>query len=247
MIPKHLAIVPLRPERQAALRAIVIVEEKRAVDPTWKCHEYPYAQTFMRLLFGKGKVCGKNLNRVAGIRYDAKERLSTLKFWEIALDDFIRTQGRCCPNPLPSELASYIFPEEVYARQNRLSKRRDLKFAQYTRQVNKAARSQEDAYQNLVGRAEIELAFQTPETLRAWYCAWSREDIRKSDMDRMLWAFIDRMPSLSHIERIYYSADDPSYYIENEIWHSVAEATAEHKALERWMVPNKLIHRKEAA
>lgn len=245
MIPNNRALVPLLPERLAALRAIIFVEDKRATDPTWKCYDYPYAQAFFRFLCGKGKVCGKSLNKVFGIRYDAKERLTTLRNWEIAIDDFIRSQGRYCPTPLSGDMVDYIFPEQAFLRKDRENKRHDRRFSLYSRRRSKEAASHELEYQNLVGRAEIELAFQTPETLRAWYCHWSREDIRKSDMDSMLWGFIERMPSLSHIERSYFSADDPSWYIENEIWHAVKEATVVQKMLDRWMVPNKLALREE--
>jgi hypothetical protein len=68
-IPKHLSLVPLWPERQAALQAIIDVEDTAPYRRnTW----YLYAKAFFRRLTGRGKVNGKALRSVVGVLWDLR-------------------------------------------------------------------------------------------------------------------------------------------------------------------------------
>ncbi|ECM9894510.1 hypothetical protein YL93_20695 [Salmonella enterica subsp. enterica serovar Montevideo] len=238
MIPRSHALVPQLPEQEAAAKAIIYVEEKRAKDPTWKCYSSPYAQAFLRFLCGKGKISGKSLNQIRDIIWDKEDKIP-LSSYERALDDFISSRGRYCPTPLPSDLARYVFPENLFRRSDRQEKRRTREFHQYSRREQRKRQERENKYACLVGQAEIDLAFQTPESLRAWYLRWSQSDIKQYDLERMLWTWLERCPSLSHLERWQYS-DCPVWVLESDIRDAAASLTTEQKALERWLVPNKL-------
>ncbi|OVZ88308.1 hypothetical protein CBW54_09670 [Yersinia kristensenii] len=243
MIPRSHSLIPLRPERQAVIKAIAFVDAKRETEPCWKIADYPYVQAFFRFLCGKGKVTGKNLNKVAGVRWDPKERLSSLADWERGLDMFISSEGRYCPTPLPSDLATYIFPELAFSRAERKDKRWKRGFQQYSRQQDKERNREEEKYQSVVGQAEIELAFQTPETLRSWYAHWSQQDIRSYDLEHMVWAWMGRFPSLIEVHRWYYRGQEPLWRMMDFVRQISQNISAEQQALDRWLVPNKLLFR----
>ncbi|WP_387691599.1 plasmid SOS inhibition protein A [Photorhabdus sp. RM71S] len=186
------------PERQAAIKAVIHVEEKRAKDPYWKCHSSPYAQAFFRFLCGSSKITGRAINQVMGVYWRKEDKIALARY-EQAFDVFIGSQGQCCPSPLPFDLACHIFPEVMFSRHDRQEKRWQREGHQYSRQETKRRQEREARYQNLVGRTATDLAFQTPETLRAWYLHWSQHDIRQYDMEKMLWSWIERCPSLSNL------------------------------------------------
>lgn len=242
MIPRHRSLVPLSPERQAAIKALVYVEEKRGAVPDWKNAHYdtPYAHAFFRFLFGKSKISGKMLNRIAGVFWDPKDRLGSLARWESAFDIFIRSEGRECPLPLPSELANHIFPEFAFLRADRREKRRERVHQVYTRQYQKQRNDEDRKYQALVGQAEVELAFQTPETLRAWYQQWSQQDIRSYDLDTMFWQWSKRFPSLRDVLGWYVYSHEPLWRLVDEVSQCAMDASADVRALDQWLLPNKL-------
>lgn len=234
MIPRHLSLVTQLPEREAAINAILHVEENlRAVT----CRQpYPYARAFFRFLTGSSKISSRSLNRVRGV-YWLKEDKIPLASYEEAIDRLIRSRGKYCWFPLDGTLAHTLFPEQAFSVSERQNKRNKREAVQYGRQEERRAQEREDKYRNLVGKAEIDLAFQTPETLRAWYEFWSQQDIRDYDIQRMLWAWTERSPSLSHLVKAYY---DRAHEIVLDV-HDVAESsTPAEKELERWMVPNKI-------
>jgi len=240
MTPRSHSLIPLRPERQAVIKAIAFVDAKREAEPCWKIADYPYAKAFFRFLCGKGKVTGKTLNKVTGVRWDPKERLSSLADWERGFDMFISSEGRYCPTPLPSDLATYIFPELAFSRLDRKEKRWKREFQQYSRQQDRERNREEEKYQSVVGQAEIELAFQTPETLRAWYAHWSQQDIRSYDLEHMFWAWAGRFPSLTEVHRWDSRGQEPLWQMVDVVGHVSQKTCAEQQALDRWLVPNKL-------
>jgi len=242
MIPRHRSLVPLSPERQAAIKAILYVEVKREAVAGWKEGEddIPYARAFFRFLFGKSKVSGKMLNRIAGVFWDPKDRRGSLGQWESAFDVFIRSEGRECPLPLPSELANHIFPEFAFSHADRREKRRERVHQVYTRQYQKQRNDEEQKYQARVGQADVELAFQTPETLRAWYQQWSQQDIRPDDLDTMFWQWSKRFPSLRDVLGWYAYGSEPLWRLVDEVSHSAMEMSADVRALDQWLLPNKL-------
>lgn len=240
MIPNHRALVPVSLERQAAVRAILYVEDKLEKNPQAKMPDYPYARAFFRYLSGKSKITGKFLNRISGISWDAKDNRRSLSEWGSAFDIFISSRGRECPLPLPCALAKHIFPEIAFAHTQREQKRWERKSLVYSKQNEKARNDKEEKYQSLVGQAEIDLAFQTPTTLRAWYQRWSQRDIKLYDLERIFWPWTARFPSLSHIRRWYLRADEPLWQVVQEVWCASQSASDDQKSLENWLVPNKI-------
>lgn len=241
MIPKHLALVPQYSEQQAAVEAILYVQKKRAINPNWKCWSYPFAQAFLRILTGSSKVTGNTLNAVRGLQWCREDKIP-LSHYERALDVFIETQGVYCPSPLPSDLTRYVFPFVMFSRTDRQKKRWKRKAHLTERQEKRRRQERARRYQNLVGQAEIDLAFQTPVTLRTWYERWSQHDISRYDMQRMVWAWLERCPSLARIERRDYYGE-PLWMLESEIRDVALSLTEEERALEQWLVPDKLTDR----
>ncbi|QXB24160.1 plasmid SOS inhibition protein A [Lelliottia amnigena] len=236
MIPRHLSLVTQLPEREAALRAIMAVEECSGQNARPHPKPYPYARAFFRHLTGSSKISGRAINQVRGA-YWLKGDQVPLARYEEAFDTLIRSRGRLCYPPLDTEMVHNLFPEQAFSTRERHTQR-DMREANlYTRQELRRSREKNEKYRSRAGQAEIDLAFQTPETLRAWYASWSQQDIRDYDIQRMLWAWTERSPSLSHLVKAYY---DCAHDIVLDV-HDVAEtSTPEEKALERWMVPNKI-------
>ncbi|QKJ89328.1 hypothetical protein PMPD1_4430 (plasmid) [Paramixta manurensis] len=241
MIPNERALVPLRPERLAAVRAIVFVEQKRATQPGWGTA--PYARAFFRFLTGKGKVCWKNIERMTGYRYARPDRHGTLDEWERSIDVFLSSRGRVCPLPLPDTLTGDIFPDVLFSRRERDRRRSGLSAEQFARQSRREDSQATARYQNLVARAEIDLAFQTPSTLRAWYAHWSQLDIHDHDLDRMMWSWTTRFPSLRQLERWQFRTDAPSWHLEAEIREMARASGPAEQAMNVWLIPNKLTER----
>ena len=63
MIPSHLSLVTQLPEREAAVRAILQVEETTQKKNGSVYHPYPYARAFFRALTGSSKISGRAINR----------------------------------------------------------------------------------------------------------------------------------------------------------------------------------------
>ncbi|HID7510881.1 TPA: plasmid SOS inhibition protein A, partial [Enterobacter hormaechei] len=157
--------------------------------------------------------------------------------YEEAFDILIRSRGRHCFAPLDTRLVHIMFPEKAFSLSDRRLKRDRREADLYTRQESRRAREKEVAYQNRVGQAEIDLAFQTQETLRAWYESWPQQEVRDYVMQRMLWTWTERCPSLSHLVRSWYGR---AYEIVAGVRDVAEYASPAAKELERWMVPNKI-------
>jgi hypothetical protein len=97
------------------------------------------------------------------------------------------------------------------------------------------------AYQAQVGQAEIDLAFQTPDTVRSWFARWRQTDISENVLDDMFFRWSERFPSLATLERWQWY-HQPHWALMTEVHALAKEAPAHLSALERWMVPNKLVH-----
>ncbi|MBY6260084.1 plasmid SOS inhibition protein A [Phytobacter diazotrophicus] len=236
MIPRHLSLVIQLPEREAALRAIMEVEEKEGRKGTRGLQPYPYARAFFRVLTGSSKISGRSINQVRGAYWLKGDQVSLARYEE-AFDTLIRSRGRLCYPPLDTDLVQNLFPEQAFSINERSTQREMRDDNQYSRQEYRRNREKQQKYQNRVGQAEIDLAFQTPETLRAWYESWSQQDIHDYDIQRMLWAWTERSPSLSHLVRAYY---DRAHDIVLDVHDAAEFSTPAQKELERWMVPNKI-------
>lgn len=235
-IPRHLSLVTQLPEREAALRAIVHVEETVRKVSRFGSQLYPYARAFFRFLCGSSKISGRALNQVRGV-YWLKEEKIPLARYEEAIDVLIRSRGRHCYSPLDSSMVNNLFPEQAFNTRERQENRCQREDELYSRQEARRGRELKDKYNNLVGQAEIDLAFHTPETIRTWYARWSHRDIHDYDLQKMLWAWTERCPSLIHLVREYYQSAQEVVLDAHDV---ATVSTPEERELERWMVPNKI-------
>ncbi|HID7510824.1 TPA: plasmid SOS inhibition protein A [Enterobacter hormaechei] len=60
-MPRHLSLVTQRPEREAALRAIMIVEEETENSCRRSQQPNPYARAFFRVLTGSCKLSTRTI------------------------------------------------------------------------------------------------------------------------------------------------------------------------------------------
>ncbi|MGK6902154.1 plasmid SOS inhibition protein A [Klebsiella pneumoniae] len=167
MIPSSSALVSLKPARQAALQAIMTVEEARQRGA--RLPSMPHVRTFLRLLTGCSRINSDVARRIPGLHRDPKDRLSSLKQVEEALEMLISSHGEYCPLPLTMDVQAELFPEVLHTRTVRRLKRQDFAF---TRKMRREARQVEQSWllrQNLLGQAVTELNFQSPETVCTWY------------------------------------------------------------------------------
>nr|EGT0069245.1 plasmid SOS inhibition protein A [Klebsiella michiganensis] len=98
MIHSSRSLVTLQPARQAALQAIMTVEDARQRGA--RLPSMPHVRTFLRLLTGSGRINNEVPRRIPGLYRDPKDRLSNLKQVEEALDVLIASNGEYCPLPL---------------------------------------------------------------------------------------------------------------------------------------------------
>ena len=236
MIPSHLSLVTQLPEREAALRAIMHVEETPRPVSCFGSQPYPYARAFFRFLCGSSKISGRAINQVRGV-YWYKEDKTPLARYEEAFDTLIRSRGRHCYPPLDTLMVASLFPEQAFSISERQENRYQREDELYSRQEARRGREQADKYNNLTGQAEIDLAFHTPETVRTWYAHWAQQDIRDYDLEKMLWAWTERCPSLAHLVRGYYQS---ALEVVLDVHDVAAASSPEERELERWMVPNKI-------
>lgn len=236
MIPSHLALVPENPARRAAMLAIADVENKRTRDR--RLPEYPYAHVFFRYLRGSKRVGIHELRLFAPSLSDQQLR-GNKSAWLSAVDALIESRGVNCWLPLPVEAGQEMFPEMVFQRTERRRRQDELDRAKYTRQRCREEGVREQARLALVGQAEIDLAFHTPETVSSWASRWSSV-VREYDLEQMFWRWSERFPSLSELEQWAFR-DEPLWAVTHEACQLAKTAAPQVKALERWMVPDKLV------
>jgi hypothetical protein len=80
-------------------------------------------RTFLRLLTGNSRMNTTVAQRIPGLNWDPKDRLSSLKQVEEALDALIASHGECCPLPLPVDVQAELFPEVQHTRTERRKQR----------------------------------------------------------------------------------------------------------------------------
>ncbi|ECI4151890.1 plasmid SOS inhibition protein A [Salmonella enterica subsp. salamae] len=239
MIPANLSLVPLSHERRAVMQAIAEVEAKYARGI--HVAEFPYACTFFRILNGSKRVTVKDIGWFSpGLT--AQSLRGNKQDWLAAIDRLIESRGACCWLPLSLSDGWRLFPETKFQMQERTRRHSELGAEKYTRQRRKEACQRETAYQALAGQAEIELAFHTPETVSGWSARWSGTELRQYDLEEMFWRWSERFPSLAPMER-WMMANQPFWSVMVESDALAKESPEPVRQLERWMVPNKLIHR----
>lgn len=238
MIPSHLSLVPFSPERRAAMQAIAEVEKKyeRGVHIA----EFAYAHAFFRILNGSKRVTVKDIGWFSpGLTAQALR--GKKQDWLAAIDRLIESRGACCWLPLSLSDGWRLFPETKFQTTERCRKQSELRAEKYTRQRRREACRREIAYQALAGQAEIELAFHTPETVSSWSARWSGTELRQYDLEEMFWRWSERFPSLESMER-WMMENQPFWTVMVETDALAQESPGSVRQLERWMVPNKLMH-----
>ncbi|SAV72938.1 plasmid SOS inhibition protein A [Klebsiella pneumoniae] len=216
MIPSSSALVSLKPARQAALQAIMTVEEARQRGA--RLPSMPHVRTFLRLLTG----CSR-------INSDVARRM------------LISSHGEYCPLPLTMDVQAELFPEVLHTRTVRRLKRQDFAF---TRKMRREARQVEQSWllrQNLLGQAVTELNFQSPETVCTWYTRWS-DEFDAAELAAPFWRWQSRFESLKELDWLRISGE-PLYAVMYEIPFIVRETPEHIRVAERWQVPNKLADR----
>ncbi|EKQ5163196.1 plasmid SOS inhibition protein A [Salmonella enterica] len=237
-IPKNRALVCLYPERQAALQAIIDVESATGLR-RFTC--YPYAAAFFRRLSGRSRVSGRALRAIIGIRWDPRDKLTTLSDYEMAFDTLIRTRGECCPTPLSGSTRHWLFPEVEFQQQERERQRARLAGHKYTvksrRQWEKQREQEAVQYFRVVQQAALDLNFQSPDT----FCQWNMRhpELKEAEWLAMFWRWQARFPSLQALEWLHYS-NEPAYVVVINLQALVSETPAVVCARERLYVPNKL-------
>ena len=230
----------LQPARQAALQAIMTVENARQRGA--RLSAAPHVRTFLRLLTGNSRMNTTVAQRIPGLNWDPKHRLSSLKQVEEALDALIASHGECCPLPLPVDVQAELFPEVQHSRTERRKQRSSLAFTRKMRREERAMVHHWRLRQNLLGQAVTELNFQSPETVISWYRRWAGEfDAR--ELAPAFWHWRSRYASLASLDWLR-DAGEPLYGVMHEISFIVRETPESVRQAERWQVPNKLTHRR---
>ena len=239
MIHSSRSLVTLQPARQAALQAIMTVENARQRGA--RLSAAPHVRTFLRLLTGNSRMNTTVAQRIPGLNWDPKHRLSSLKQVEEALDALIASHGEYCPLPLPVDVQAELFPEVQHSRTERRKQRSSLAFTRKMRREERAMVHHWRLRQNLLGQAVTELNFQSPETVSSWYRRWADEfDAR--ELAPAFWHWRSRYASLASLDWLR-DAGEPLYAVMYEIPFIVRETPEHIRVAERWQVPNKLADR----
>ncbi|MCE9893200.1 MULTISPECIES: plasmid SOS inhibition protein A [Citrobacter freundii complex] len=239
MIPSTHALVTLKPARQAALQAIISVETSR--EQGARLPAQPHVRAFLRLLTGCGRLNATVARQIPGLNWAPRNRLTSLKQVEEALDRMIASKGEHCPLPLSTDVQAELFPEVMHTRTDRRMQREKIAFTRKMRQEDRAIEHRWLLRQNLLGQAVTELNFQSPETINVWYRRWADEfDAR--ELESAFWCWQTRFASLKSLEWLHYS-NEPLYAVMHEIRFIVRDTPAHVREAERWQVPNKLTDR----
>ncbi|MEB5924813.1 plasmid SOS inhibition protein A [Franconibacter daqui] len=243
MIPKHLSLVPLRPARQAALQAIVEVEQRRAAGKNLP--DNPHARAFMRLLTGCSRLSLRTARGIPGLCWEAYDHIYSLKQLEEGLDVLIRSHGEICHYPVPMDVQEILFPDVMYRRETRHTRRVALHSNKLRRLESKRICHEVMLQRNLLDQAETDLNFQTPETVSDWNDRW-QDELSERDRELLFWRWQPRFASLAGLHWLRASGE-PLWVVLHEIPFIVQETPEASKAAERWQVPNKLRYWPEAA
>ena len=243
MIPSHLSLVPQSPARRAAMQAIGEVERKLSRGAHLAA--YPYARAFFRYFRGSKRITVRELNYFAPV-LTARELRGSKDSWLNAIDVLIESRGACCYLPVPAHAGRELFPEVRFQQTERRRRQEELQDEKYSRQRRREAGLREAAYQALAGQAEIELAFQTPDTVSSWGSRWSGTSLHQYDLEAMFWRWSERFVSLSGLDRLEMCGES-FWSVLHEAALLAQDAPVSVTVMERWMVPNKLPLQEAAA
>ena len=243
MIPRSHALVPLQPQRRAAMQAIGYVESRS--ETAHRMGRYPYAHAFFRFM-GKPAIGVDDIRMLDGTFDPGQRGRPGKERYIAALDMLISTRGASCPSPLSGGVGHSLFPEVERRERQRGEQRARLKANRRQNVEAKAGEQKRIRYETLLGQAEIELAFCTPSTVRPWYDNWSRRDLLLHDLGELVYAWFSRFPSLGHFDR-YFLRYEPLWVVMLEVNLHADEQSEFEVYLDRLMLPNRLsdLERKE--
>ncbi|QCF15148.1 conjugation system SOS inhibitor PsiB (plasmid) [Salmonella enterica subsp. enterica serovar Bareilly] len=95
-----------------------------------------------------------------------------------------------------------------------------------------------DVSQTCFAQAQIDLAFHTPATVGSWLSRWSGV-VEEHDLETIFWGWCGRFPSLSSFDRFFWQ-EEPLWRLIFEAGEAGRGAPVQVRALEQWMIPNKL-------
>lgn len=228
------ALLPLRRERHAALQAIAEVESRLLRGRLLA--DNPYACAFFRCLNGSRRVSLADL-RLFSPSLKAEALRGNRSQWLAAVDLLISSQGEHCCLPLPCDAAEHLFPAVRFRADERRRQKAELKVQRYSQQMARESETCRRAHQALKAQAEIDLAFHSPETAGSWLSRWSGY-LEDYELESLLMRWSRRFPSLADLN---VWPGDPLWRRVREVTLAGTVAPATVRALERWMVPNKLM------
>lgn len=240
MIPSSHALVSLKPARQAAIQAVCLVGASR--ERGARLPAMPYVRTFLRVLTGSGRLNATVARQIPGLNWVPKNRHSTLKQVEVALDALLATGGEICPLPLTLDVQAELFPEVMHTRTARRWHRSHMQTTQQMRRESREYDQRWKQRQNLLAQAETDLNFQLPETVCTWYTRWS-DEFDAGELAGAFWRWQTRFASLKELEWLRISGE-PLYVVMYDIPFIVRETPEPVRVAERWQVPNKLRYKR---
>jgi len=237
MIPASHSLVTLNPARQAALQAIADVEQRRE-ERKRLANENPSTRAFMRRLTGHSRISNSTARLIPGLAWNPNCKLWTLKKLEDALELLLVSRGEYCYSPLSVEVQQCLFPDVVWRKKIRTEHHGKLRRHKEQRREDKRQCHEAMLHQSLVARARVDLNFQSPETVGAWYSRWS-DELHEYELAPMFWQWCRRFPSLEELEW-HRDTDDPMWVVFTVIRDILAEMPLHVIDAERWRVPDKL-------
>lgn len=158
--------------------------------------------------------------------------------WLAAVDKLIESFGEVCVLPLPSDAGHRLFPSVPFREGERRRQKTTLTEQKYSRQREREAERRELEYQTCFAQAQIDLAFHTPSTVGSWLSRWSGV-VEEHDLETIFWGWCGRFPSLSSFDRFFWQ-EEPLWRLIFEAGEAGRGAPVQVRALEQWMIPNKL-------
>ncbi|EAX4594583.1 hypothetical protein F6139_21485 [Salmonella enterica] len=158
--------------------------------------------------------------------------------WLAAVDKLIESFGEVCVLPLPSDAGHRLFPSVPFREGERRRQKTTLTEQKYSRQREREAERRELEYQTCFAQAQIDLAFHTPATVGSWLSRWSGV-VEEHDLETIFWGWCGRFPSLSSFDRFFWQ-EEPLWRLIFEAGEAGRGAPVQIRALEQWMIPNKL-------
>ncbi|ELX2506670.1 plasmid SOS inhibition protein A [Salmonella enterica subsp. enterica serovar Derby] len=235
MSARSRALIPLSAEQQAAMQAVAVTEQRRRQGRTLSA--WPYASAFFRCLNGSRRISLTDL-RFFAPALTKEEFHGNRLLWLAAVDKLIESFGEVCVLPLPSDAGHRLFPSVPFREGERRRQKTTLTEQKYSRQREREAERRELEYQTCFAQAQIDLAFHTPATVGSWLSRWSGV-VEEHDLETIFWGWCGRFPSLSSFDRFFWQ-EEPLWRLIFEAGEAGRGAPVQIRALEQWMIPNKL-------